>query len=125
MLFRSHKIKPEMIKMISPTSKASLKTTCLLMADGDIDKAERLYDYFTRDMPEIPPYDAPTPTMMDNVKNGVNSIFSLFGQHKDSLSQGYDIIRSILNARGANLPSLVSDAEETAETVETELPPIS
>lgn len=125
MLFRSHRIKPEMIKMISPTSKASLKTTCLLMADGDIDKAERLYDYFVKDMPEIPPYDAPTPSMMDNVKSNINSILSLFSQHKDSLSQGYDVIRSLLNARGANLPSLVTDAEETAEAVETELPPVS
>ena len=125
MLFRSYKIRPEMVKMINPTSKASLKTSCLLMADCDIDKADRLYDYFTKDMPEIPPYDAPTPSMMDNVKSNINSILSLFSQHKDSLSQGYDVIRSLLNARGANLPSLVSDAEETAEAVEKELPPIS
>ena len=114
-----------MVKMISPTSRASLKTTCPLMTDGDIDKAERLYDYFAKDMPEIPPYDAPAPTMMDSVKSNVNSLFSLLGQHKDSISQGYEIVRAFMNAKGANLPSLVEDAEETVETVESELPPIS
>lgn len=124
-LFRSYKISTDMIKMISPTSKASLKTSCLLMANGDIDKAERLYDYFAKDMPEIPPYDAPTPTLMDNVKESVNSIFSLLGQHKEGLSQGYDVIRAFFNAKGANLPSLAEEAEETAEAVETDLPPIT
>jgi hypothetical protein len=51
-------------------------------------------------------------------------LFSFLGEHKDGLSQGYDIIKAILNARGVNLPSLTEDAEETAEVVESDLPPI-
>jgi hypothetical protein len=46
------------------------------------------------------------------------------GQY-DGLSQGYEMIRAIFNSRGANLPSLAKDAEEAAETVESDLPPIS
>lgn len=111
--------------MISPTSKASLKTSCLLMANGDIDKAERLYDYFAKDMPEIPPYDAPTPNWVDSTKDSLNSLFSFFGQHKDGLSQGYDIIRGLFNARGANIPPLSGVAEEVVEGAESDLPPIN
>lgn len=114
-----------MIQMIKPTSKASLKTTCLLMANGDIDKAERLYDFYAKDMPDMPLYDAPIPTWVDNTKDTLNGLFSFFGEHKDGLSQGYSILRSLLNARGVNLPSLEEDVEETAEAVETTLPPIN
>lgn len=120
--FGTNKINPEMVKMISPTSRASLKTTCLLMANGDIDKADRLYDYFTRDMPEIPPYDTPPPTFMDSVKSNVNGLFTLLGEHKDSISQGYEVIRAMFGSRSANV---VADVEETAEAVESDLPPVS
>lgn len=123
--FHRNKINKDMIRAINPTSKASLKTQCLLLGNGDIEQANKLYDYFAKDMPELPPYDAPTPTWIDNTKDSLSSLFSLIGQHKDGLSQGYDIIRSLLNAKGVNLPSLAEDAEETAEAVESDLPPIS
>ena len=123
--FKRNKISKDMIQMIKPTSKASLKTTCLLMANGDIDKAERLYDFYAKDMPDMPLYDAPVPTWVDNTKDTLNGLFSFFGEHKDGLSQGYSILRSLLNARGVNLPSLEEDVEETAEAVETTLPPIN
>lgn len=111
--------------MLRPTSKASLKTQCLLLANCDIEKAERLYDYYAKDMPELPMFDAPTPTWVDNTKDTLNGLFSFFGEHKDGLSQGYEIIRSMFNSRGANLPSLAEDVEETAEAVEKEIPPLT
>ena len=114
-----------MIQMIRPTSKASLKTSCLLMANGDIDKADRLYDFYAKDMPDLPMFDAPAPSWVDNTKDTLNGFFSFLGEHKDGLSQGYEMIRAIFNSRGANLPSLAKDIEEAAETVESDLPPIS
>jgi hypothetical protein len=121
-IFGTNKINPEMVKMISPTSRASLKTTCLLMANCDIDTADRLYEYFTKDMPEIPPYETQPPTFMDSVKTNVNGFLSLIGEHKDSISQGYEVIRAMFGSRSANV---VADVEETAEAVESDLPPIS
>ena len=124
LLFHRNRISKEMIRAINPTSKASLKTQCLLIGNGDIEQADKLYDYFAKDMPELPPYDPPAPTWVDNTKESLGSLFSFFGNHKDGLSQGYEIIRAMLNARGANLPPLGSTAEEVAETVEEEIPPI-
>ena len=89
-----------------------------------MEQADKLYEYFTKDMPDLPMFDAPTPTWVDNTKDTLNGLFSFLGEHKDGLSQGYDIIKAILNARGVNLPSLTEDAEETAEAVESDLPPI-
>lgn len=121
-MFNRNKIDEDMIRMIHPTSKASLKTTCLLMAKGDIDKADKLYDYFAKDMPDMPAYDAPVPTFMDNVRDNVNGVLSLLGQHKEGLSQGFDIIRSLF---GSRVSPIVTDTEEAAEAVESDLPPIS
>lgn len=108
--------------MIKPTSKATLKSTCLLISNGDVEKAERLYDFYVKDMPDLPAFDQPEPTWVDNTKSTLNGLFSFLGEHKDGLSQGYEIIRSILNARGSNLPPLGGIAEEA---VETTLPPIN
>lgn len=115
-----------MIQMIRPTSKSSLKTQCLLIANGDIEKAERLYDFYAKDMPDMPLYDAPVPTWVDNTKDTLNSFFSFLGEHKDGLSQGYEMIRMIFNSRGANLPPLGGAVEDAANSVaETPLPPIN
>lgn len=123
MAFFSKKINPDMVKMINPTSKASLKTQCLIVSQCDIEQANRLYDYFTKDMPDLPPFDTPDPTFADKTKNTLSSLFSFFGDHKDGLSQGYEIFRNLLNARGANLPPLGEVAEDVAEA-ENDLPPI-
>ena len=53
-----------MIRAINPTSKASLKMQCLLVSNGDIDKAERLYDFHGKGYARLtdvrpPPYSLP------------------------------------------------------------------
>ena len=44
----------EMLQAIRPTSKSTLKMQCLFVCKGDIDEANKLYDYFAKDMPELP-----------------------------------------------------------------------
>ena len=53
----------EMISAMRPTSKATLKMQCLMVCKGDIDEAMKLYDYFAKDMPDLPDYDRPQPTL--------------------------------------------------------------
>ena len=50
----SRPINPE---MIIPTSKVALKTSCLRACGNDIEKAEKLYDFFVKDLQEIPDFD--------------------------------------------------------------------
>lgn len=95
------------------------------MANGDIEKAEKLYDFYARDMPDMPLYDSPTPSWMDNTKDTLSNLFSFLGNHKDGLTQGYEIVRAMFSSRGITLPPLGGVAEDVAETVETDLPPIN
>lgn len=116
--FKSKK-RLEMIQTVRPTSKATLKMQCLMVCKGDIGEAEKLYDYFARDMPALPDYDTPPPTWLDNTKDVAGGIVGWLGQNKDTLAQGYEILRAIT---GNRLPPLaLPDTEAPAAP----LPPIN
>lgn len=97
-----------MIQAIRPTSKATLKMQCLFACKGDIAEAGKLYDYFAKDMPELPDYDPVPPTWMDNTKDTVNSLMGWIGENKDTLAQAYDFIRNVVQHR--QLPPVAPEA---------------
>ncbi len=88
-----------MVQAIRPTSKATLKMQCLFACKGDIDEAAKLYDYFAKDMPELPDYDPVQPTWIDNTKQTVNGLMGWLKENQDTLAQGYDFIRSVIQKR--------------------------
>lgn len=110
----------EMIRMIRPTSKMALRQQCLLIAKGDVDEAKKLCDYYTDGMDELPMFDKPELTWMDNTKQTLDSIFGWLSEHKDGLMNTYDFIR---NMSGGKLPHISGEVEEAAE--EEALPPIN
>ena len=88
-----------MIQAIRPTSKATLKLQCLFACKGDIDESNKLYDYFAKDMPDLPDYDPVQPTWMDNTKDVVNGLIGWMKENQSTLAQGYDFIRGIVQNR--------------------------
>ena len=113
----TNKKKLEMVQAIRPTSKATLKIQCLFACKGDIDEAAKLYEYFSKDMPELPDFDPVQPTWMDNTKETVNGLMSWIGENKDTLAQAYNFIQSVVQNR--SLPPITPT--ETAAP----LPPIN
>lgn len=111
----------EMIRMIRPTSKMALRQQCLLIAKGDVEEARKLCDYYTDGMDDLPMFDQPEPTWMDNTKQTLDGIFGWLSDHKEGLMNTYDLIRNI---SGGRLPSMGSAVEELAEDEEA-LPPIN
>ena len=106
--FNSKKKRLEMIQGIKPTSKATLKLQCLFCCKGDIDEAAKLYDFFAKDMPNLPDYDPVAPTWVDNTKEMANSIVGWISQNKDTLAKTYEFFRQIIVNRGA-LPSVAPE----------------
>lgn len=115
--FTNKKKRLEMMQGIRPTSKATLKLQCLFCCKGDIDEAMKLYDYFAKDMPELPDYDPMQPTWVDNTKETINGLMGWLKENQDTLAQGYDFIRGIVQNR--QLPPI------TPETPSAPLPPIN
>lgn len=93
-----------MIQTINPTSKASLKTQCLLMANGDVDQAERLYDFLSKDMPDLPTFDPVQPTVMQQVKETTSSVFAWINDNQESIANWVNIARSLFGKGGGTPP---------------------
>ena len=100
MFWFNKKKKLEMIQAIRPTSKATLKIQCLFACKGDIDESNKLYEYFAKDMPELPDYDPVQPTWVDNTKETVNSLMGWFRENQDTIAQGYQFIQGIIKNKG-------------------------
>ena len=107
-----------MIQAIRPTSKATLKMQCLMACKGDIDEAMKLYDYFAKDMPELPDYDQPAPTWQQNTAQTVNGIMGWLKENGGAIQQAYQFVQQVIANKGV-LP--VVPEEPAAEP----LPPIN
>lgn len=103
-MFGSKRITMEKLKSIRPTSKVSLKMSCLMMTDGDLDKAERMYDFFAKDM-ELPDNEPTQPTIMEQVKSTASSLYAFYKENQDDIAQGIAFIRSIRGGAPAAAPT--------------------
>lgn len=108
-----------MFENYKPTSKSSLKSFCIMVSKGNIDEAERLYNFYIKDMDDLPMFDPQPPTWADNAKQTVGSFFDFVKENKDGFGQVYDLFRNFMAARGKNLPSM------GGETPSNPLPPIN
>ena len=115
MFWNRNKIDMEQIPHLIPTSKASLKQQCLLLSNGDIDKAEKLYSYMIKDMDELPIFDPVRPTTMQQIKDTANSTFTWIKENKDDIIGWVDFFRGMFSKGGGG----------AAPTGGTPLPPIN
>lgn len=103
-----------MISAIKPTSKATLKMQCLMVCKGDIDEALKLYDFFAKDMPNLPDYDAPVPTWQQNTAQTVNGIMAWLKENGGTIQQAYTFVQQLIQNKGI-LPTIAEDVEEAAK----------
>lgn len=114
---RRFKIKKSMIPRIYPTSKASLKQMCLMSANGDLEKAQKLYDYMIKDMEDLPLFDPIRPTAIEQVKNGVSDTFSWVKENQDDIFNFVGMIKGFFDKGSGGVPPA---AQQSAP-----LPPIN
>lgn len=100
--------------MIKPTSRASLKQQCLYMANLNVDKAERMYDFLVKDMTDLPDIEPASKPFIQNIGDQVNGVFAWMRENQDMLSQAADFIKGIFAKRGA-----------TPQIPQAPLPPIN
>lgn len=104
MFFNRNKIKKDMIQNIRPTSKVSLKMSCLYTCNGDVDKAERLYSFLIKDMEDLPTFDAVQPTTMQQLKDGAVQTFGWINQNQDTIMNWIGVIKDMFGKGGNNMP---------------------
>ena len=84
----------EMVGMLKPTSKATLKQQCLMLCNLDVDKAERMYDFLVKDINDIPTVEQDQKSFMQSIGDSANSILAWLRDNQDILSQGVDLLKS-------------------------------
>ena len=89
-----------MISAMRPTSKATLKMQCLMACKGDIDEALKLYDFFARDMPELPDFDPAPLTWQQNTAQTVNGIMGWLKENGSTIQQAYQYVQQIIANKG-------------------------
>lgn len=88
------------VDMIVPTSKMALKASCIRACSNDIEKAEKLYDFYMKDIESIPDFDAIPPTTFEQIKGMAGDIFGWFEQNQDKLVGAYNFIQNLRGKGG-------------------------
>lgn len=88
-----------MISAIRPTSKASLKMQCLVIGKT-VEEADKLYDYFAKDMPDLPDFDPVPLTWQQNTAQTINSIMAWMKENGSTIQQAYSTVQQIIANKG-------------------------
>ena len=97
-----------MIQAIRPTSKATLKMQCLMVCKGDIDEALKLYDFFAKDLPELPDFDPVAPTWQQNTAQTLNGIMGWLKENGGTIQQAYSFVQQVIANKGV-LPTITPE----------------
>lgn len=81
--------------MIVTTSKMALKASCIRACNNDVDKAERLYDFFIKDIKDIPDFDVRPPSTFEQIKSTAGEIFGWVENNQDKLVGAYNFIQNL------------------------------
>ena len=101
-MFWKSKIDKKMVNNVRPTSKIALKQSCLMIAKGDLELAEKLYDFYIKDMDDLPTFDVVPPTTLQQLKDGAMQTFSWLNQNQEQVMNWVGIIKDMLGKGGGN-----------------------
>lgn len=82
------------LNRINPTSKMSLKMSCLAACNNNVEEAQKLYDFIASDI-NLPDTEVVPPSAIDRFKSGAEGLFGWISEHKESLIEGYNMIQML------------------------------
>lgn len=97
------------ISMIRTTSKDALKRSALFITGGDVAEAEKLYNYFSKDMADMPPYDPPTVSELEKIKYEAVNLFKWIDANQDKLLNYVGIFQTLKSGGSVATPTTVAD----------------
>ena len=112
-----------MIASMRPTSKIGLKQMCLMSANGDLEKANKIYEYMIKDLDDLPVSDPVIPSRAAQVKNGVSETFNWLNENQNQILLWVDLVLGLV--RGKNIRTNTTDINTLQQDVMQPLPPIN
>lgn len=99
---------------LRPTSKLSLKLTCLSACGNDMNAARELYGFISDGM-ELPDFDPAEPSAFERIRNGADEVFGWMQSHGEDIVKGYQMIRALRG--GGPAAQTVSSAAPSAPPI--------
>ena len=87
---------------IVPTSKVSLKMSCLHACNGDLDKAEKLYAYLSEGIEDLPTFDPVQPTTMQQAKAIIGDGFTWVKENQETIVNWVSFFKDMFGKGGNN-----------------------
>lgn len=87
--------------LLRTTSKDALKRSALFMCNGDIKEAAEIYDFFVKDMPNMPDFEPTQVSFMEQAKDTIGGVLGWVDQNQDKLVGYWNIIQQM---RGGVVP---------------------
>lgn len=94
MFWNKNRINQNMVQKSFPTSKLALKQMCLTSANGDIEKAGKLYEFMIKDMDDLPIFDPVKPNIIQQIKYEINESFQWLNKNQNQISILFDLFKS-------------------------------
>ena len=105
---KQKKEKMEFLKNYVPTSKAQLLQVAMFFHNGDIQKAQEMFDFYSRNL-NLPDFDPVEPTMMQQIRGNFSDFYAWIKENQSDIVQGYQFIQSIIKNKGV-LPIVEAEA---------------
>lgn len=96
---KKKKQKMEFIQNYVPTSKAQLIQVAMMYNNGDLKKAQEMFDFYSKNL-DLPDFDPVAPTFMQQMKVGASDVFSWIKENKGDIVKGYQLVQSIIKNNG-------------------------
>lgn len=104
--FKEKKKKMELIKNYIPTSKAQLIQMAMFYNNGDMQKAQAMFDFYASNL-QLPDFDPVAPSFLQQLKGNASELYAWVKENQSDIIQGYQFIQSIVKNKG-ELPVIPS-----------------
>ena len=111
---KEKKKKMEFIQNYVPTSKAQLIQVAMYFNNGNIEKAQEMVDFYSRNL-NLPDFDPVHPTMMQQIKANVGDLYSWIKDNQGDIINGWQFIQSMIHNKGVVIPEVSEPLQEINE----------
>lgn len=112
---KERKIKMDFIQNFRPTSKIQLLQVCQWYHNGDVKKAQEMFDYYAKNI-DLPDFDPVAPSTMEQVKTMAGGLYNWIKENQNEIATGYQFISTIIQNKGI-LPKIAETAEEALPSI--------
>ena len=101
----------EFIQNYIPTSKAQLLQVAMFYNNGDMQKAQEMFDFYNKNL-TLPDFDPITPTFMQQVRSNATDLFTWIKENQGDLVNGYQFLQTLISNKGVIPPPPPSEPLE-------------